>query len=129
MYAICRLVASETHALGVEEEAAGGDDRPLGAVDLPVAGSALELVDGFADVARSLGAALGQRATVRVHRDPAVDQDAVRRRRPSVDARNAPASPGPQNPAFSNQFSVMMREPVVREVDVDSRRSRSRSSP
>ena len=26
-------------------------------------------------------------------------------------ARNAPASPGPQNPAFSNQFSVMMVKP------------------
>ena len=44
-------------------------------VDLALAGPALELVHRLAEVARALGAALGERAAVRVHRDPAVDQD------------------------------------------------------
>ena len=41
---------------------------------LALAGPALELEYRLAEVARALRPALGQRAAVRVHRDPAVDQ-------------------------------------------------------
>ncbi len=43
--------------------------------DLAFAGEALELVHRLADVARALGATLGERAAVRVHRDPPADED------------------------------------------------------
>ena len=64
-------------ALGVEEEAAGGDDRGRGAGDLPFAGAALQLVHRLADVAGTLRAPFRERAAVRVDRYPPVDQDAV----------------------------------------------------
>jgi hypothetical protein len=47
-------------ALGVEEEAASGDQCAVGIGYLAVAGEALELMNRFPDVARRLCCSLGQ---------------------------------------------------------------------
>ena len=61
----------------VEEKAARGEQGDLRARDLAAARLPAQLGDGLAQVARALGAALGQAAAVRVHRHPALDHDPV----------------------------------------------------
>jgi hypothetical protein len=71
-------ISSETQSLCVEEEATRRHERGPGAVDLPWPGTALQLVHRLADVARALGAALGEPR--RREGSPAcatVDHDAV----------------------------------------------------
>ncbi len=63
--------------MGIEEEAARGDQRGCGAVDLTRAGRSAELVDGFADVTGASGCSLRERSAMGVHRDAAMYFDAA----------------------------------------------------
>ena len=83
--------------LRVEEEASRGEQGDLRARYLAAAGLPAQLGHRLAQVARSLGPALGQAAAVRVHRHPSLDLDPVLVRVPVV-GQERPGLPGPQNP-------------------------------
>ena len=114
-------VPTQGKALGVEEESSRCDQGPLCSRDLSVTGQALELVDRLTEVAGALRATLRQGSTVRVDRDPTVDQDTTRSVSvvdpvlgEEVTGLSRTAPPGVLDPAEHDEA-----ESVVGEVDVD----------
>src|SRR5262249_27987347 len=94
------------------------DQGALCAGYLPVTGQPLQLVHGLTNVSRPLSAALRKRPTVRVDRDPSVDQHPVGGVVPVLFeevARLAGATPS----AVLDPAEHQDREPVVGEIHID----------
>ena len=102
----------------VEEKAARGEQGDLRASYLAAARLPAQLGDGLAQVARSLGPALGQTAAVRVHRHPAPDRDPVLQRVPVV-GQERPGLAGTAEAVALETAQGHDGEAVVGEEQVD----------